>query len=65
MTGDVNEEVAAASVVPEYEAKIAALERNVGQLTMKVDLLEKTPRLHLVMRQRELIDQGAALSPSA
>jgi hypothetical protein len=27
----------------EYEAKIAALERKVGQLTMALDLLKKTP----------------------
>jgi transposase len=46
--GDLNEEATAASVVAEYEAKIAALERKVGQLTMKIDLLKKTPRLHLV-----------------
>jgi transposase-like protein len=46
--GDLNEESAAASMVAEYEAKIAALERKVGQLTMEIDLLKKTPRLHLV-----------------
>lgn len=32
----------------DYEAKIAALERKVGQLTMELDLLKKTPRLRLV-----------------
>jgi hypothetical protein len=32
----------------EYEAKIAALERKVGQLTMELELLKKTPRLQLV-----------------
>jgi transposase-like protein len=46
--GDLNEDVAAASVVAECEAKIAALERKVGQLTMEIDLLKKTPRLRLV-----------------
>jgi hypothetical protein len=35
-------------VVAEYEAKIAALERKVGQLTMEIDLLKKTSRLRLV-----------------
>ena len=35
-------------VVAEYEAKIADLERKVGQLTMELDLLKKTPRLRLV-----------------
>ena len=32
----------------DYEAKIAALERKVGQLTMELDLLKKTPHLRLV-----------------
>jgi len=31
-----------------YEAKIAGLERKVGQLTMELDLLKKAPRLRLV-----------------
>jgi transposase len=35
-------------MVAEYEAKIAALERKIGQLTMEMDLLKKTPRLRLV-----------------
>ena len=30
------------------EAKIAALERKVGQLTMELELVKKTPRLRLV-----------------
>ncbi len=30
------------------EAKIAAFERKVGQLTMELDLVKKTPRLRLV-----------------
>ncbi len=34
--------------VAEYEARIAALERKVGQLTMELDLAKKTPRLRLV-----------------
>ena len=39
-----NDEVEAALVI-EYEAKIAALERKVGQLTMELDLFKKTPKL--------------------
>lgn len=31
-----------------YEAKIAALERKVGQLIMELDLLKKAPKLRLV-----------------
>jgi transposase-like protein len=39
----------------EYETKIAALERKVGQLTMELELLKKTPRLRLVA------DSGSSL----
>ncbi len=46
--GELDAEDAAASTVAEYEAQIAALERKVGQLTMELDLLKKTPRLRLV-----------------
>jgi len=35
-------------MVIDYEDKIAALERKVGQLTMELDLVKKTPRLRLV-----------------
>ena len=46
--GELSAEEAEASVICEYEAKIAALERKVGQLTMELDLVKKTPRLRLV-----------------
>lgn len=46
--GELSAEEAEASVITEYEAKIAALERKVGQLTMELDLVKKTPRLRLV-----------------
>jgi len=42
--GELNDEEAEASVIAEYEAQIAALERKVGQLTMELDLVKKTPR---------------------
>jgi len=42
--GELNDEEAEASVIAEYEAQIAALERKVSQLTMELDLLKKTPR---------------------
>jgi transposase-like protein len=45
--GELNVEEAAATTISEYEAKIAALERKVGQLTMEIDLLKKTPRWRL------------------
>ncbi|MES2845145.1 MAG: transposase [Pseudomonadota bacterium] len=43
--GELTGEEAEASVVAEYEARIAALERKVGQLTMELDLVKKTPRM--------------------
>lgn len=46
--GEPGTEEAEASVISEYEAKIAALERKVGQLTMELELVKKTPRLRLV-----------------
>jgi transposase-like protein len=46
--GELTNEEAEASVIAEYEARIAALERKVGQLTMELDLAKKTPRLRLV-----------------
>ena len=39
--GELNGEEAEASVIAEYEARIAALERKVGQLTMELDLVKK------------------------
>ena len=46
--GQLSSEGAEASVISEYEVKIAALERKVGQLNMGLDLAKKTPRLRLV-----------------
>lgn len=42
--GELNNEEAEASVIAEHKAHIAALERKVGQLTMELDLVKKTPR---------------------
>lgn len=42
-SGELNQDRAAQSLITEYESKIAALERKVGQLTMEIDLLKKTP----------------------
>ena len=42
--GQLNDEVADAIRIAEYETKIAELERKVGQLTMEVDLLKKGAR---------------------
>src|SRR5579862_6226183 len=43
--GQLNDEVADATRITEYETKIAELERKVGQLTMEVDLLKKGAQL--------------------
>jgi transposase len=63
--GELNAEEVEASVVAEYEAKIAALERKVGQLTMELDLLKKTPRLRLVSsNENSSIISGPKAAPS-
>ena len=46
--GDLNGEEVEATVMADYEAKIEALERKVGQLTMELDLFKKAPKLRLV-----------------
>ena len=46
--GEMYDEEVSAETPVQYEAKIAALERKVGQLTMELDLLKKTPRLKVV-----------------
>jgi transposase len=40
--GELTEEVQLKEQVDEYEARIAALERKVGQLTMELDVAKKT-----------------------
>jgi len=63
--GELDREDAAASTVAEYEAHIAALERKVGQLTMELDLLKKTPRLQLVSNnENSSIISGPKPAPS-
>jgi transposase-like protein len=60
----VGEEVEAAMAI-DYEAKIAALERKVGQLTMELDLLKKAPRLRLVTgSETSSIISGPQAAPS-
>ena len=43
--GELTGEEAEASVIADYETRIAALERKVGQLTMELDLAKKNPRM--------------------
>ena len=52
-------------MLADYEAKIAALERKVGQLTMELDLLKKAPRLRLVSsREHSSIVSSPQAAPS-
>ena len=63
--GELNDEEAAASVIVEYEARIAALERKVGQLTMELDLAKKTPRIPTVNGSaRSFVISGPQAAPS-
>jgi hypothetical protein len=43
--GELSREVAEPTLEDERELTIAALQRKVGELTMQIDLLKKTPRL--------------------
>ncbi len=64
--GELDREEVEAAVLAEYESKIAALERKVGQLTMELDLLKKTPRLRLVSdNENSSIISGPKAAPSA
>ena len=62
--GELNDEEAEASVIAEYEARIAALERKGGQLTMELDLAKKTRPLIVGDNERSSIITGARPAPS-
>lgn len=63
--GEFDEDAEAASVLHEYEAKIAALERKVGQLTMEIDFLKGAlQRTRLPGAEPISIVAGPAISPS-
>lgn len=52
-------------LIAEYEAKISALERKVGQLTMEVELLKKTRRQSLASSSAlPSLISGPKLAPS-
>ncbi|WP_231559036.1 MULTISPECIES: hypothetical protein [Paracoccus] len=60
----MNDEEAKAGVIAEYEARIAALERKMGQLTMELDL-EKTPRMWTAGgSERFFVISGPLAAPS-
>jgi len=61
----LNEEVADATRIAEYETKIGELERKGGQLTMEVDLLKKGARwAHQPSVERSSVVCGPKPSPS-
>ena len=63
--GELTSEEAEASVIAEYEGRIAALERKVGQLTMELDLAKKTPRMPIAnTSERSFVVSGPAPVPS-
>lgn len=63
--GELDADEVEATLVTEYEAKIAALERKVGQLTMELDLLKKAPRLRVVTgSETSSIVTGPKAAPS-
>ena len=55
--GELSAEEAEASVITEYDAKIAALERKVGQLTMELNLVKKNSTPSPRGLQRELLNR--------
>ena len=64
-SGEPVVEQAEAAQLEACEAKIAALERKVGQLTMELDMLKKTPRLRLVSgNDQSSIISGPKAAPS-
>lgn len=57
-SGEFDDDQAAAAMLAEYEARIALLERKVGQLALENDLLKKT----LPPLQSRIGDSGSVIS---
>ncbi len=63
--GELEMERTDPAIFVEYEAKIAALERKIGQLMMEIDLLKKTQRQRTERASaRSLIVTGPKTAPS-
>jgi transposase-like protein len=63
--GHFDEKEVVVEKVEEYEAKIAALERKVGQLTMEVDILKKLRERTSPPEGTPSVISGPAASPSS
>lgn len=64
--GEFDDETAVADGLAQYEARIAELERKVGQLTMENDLLKKTRRsVRPGSVETPSVVSGPKVSPSA
>jgi len=61
--GELSEELEQGAKIPEYEAKIAALERKIGQLTMEVDLLKKLRQERPRISDTPSVVSGPSASP--
>ena len=62
--GELTEEEDQDEKIREYEAKIAALERKVGQLTMEIDLLKKLHQLRSQQNATPFVISGPLDIPS-
>ncbi|OGP80172.1 MAG: hypothetical protein A2Z26_04375 [Deltaproteobacteria bacterium RBG_16_66_15] len=63
--GELTEEGDRKERIREYEVKVAALERKVGQLTMEIDLLKKLPQGTRKKKEKPSIISGPVAFPSS
>jgi len=62
--GELTEEGDRKECIREYEVKVAALERKVGQLTMELDLLKKLRQATRKKKEKPSVISGPAAFPS-
>ena len=63
--GELSEDLERKERIREYEVKVAALERKVGQLTMEIDLLKKLPQGTRKKKEKPSIISGPVAFPSS
>jgi transposase-like protein len=61
--GELSEKVDRAEKVREYEVKIAALERKIGQLTMEVEVLKKLRQIRSKKNDPPSVVSGPSVFP--